>query len=78
MTTDLFLLESEAKVIEEWKEPLIKASCMLGYISEALSFVDVAYNAAEVIIRDALRHYNSKIDLIDDPSTFFPTQMSKT
>lgn len=41
----------------------------MGYISEVLSFVETAYVAAEVIVKEALRQYNSKINLIDDPST---------
>ncbi len=44
---------------------------------ESLNFVDSAYDAAELIIRDALRQYNSKINLIDDPSRVFMMQMCR-
>ena len=35
-------------------------------------FVEVAYDQAELIARDILRQYNSKINLIDDPSNYPP------
>jgi hypothetical protein len=33
--------------------------------------VEVAYDQVELIARDILRQYNSKINLIDDPSNFW-------
>jgi hypothetical protein len=33
-----------------------------------LGFIEIAYEQAELIARDILRQYNSKINLIDDPS----------
>ena len=71
-------MECQARVLGEWREPLIKASCLLGYISEALAFAEVAYDSAEVIIRDALRQLKQKMVLIDDPGTLFPTQTTPT
>ena len=33
LQTGIWLVDCEAKVIEDWKEPIIKASCLLGYIA---------------------------------------------
>lgn len=74
----LYLAEYEAAVLSSSKEHLIKFNCLLSYISEIVSFVEVAYDQAELIVRDILRQYNSKINLIDDPSTPLPTQTWKT
>jgi hypothetical protein len=65
-------------VLASSKDHLIKINCLLGYIGEILGFVEVAYEQAEVIARDILRQYNSKINLIDDPSTSPATQTSRT
>lgn len=64
------MAEYEATIINKSSDHLIKFNCLLSYISEILLFVEVAYDQAELIARDILRQYNSKINLIDDPSTF--------
>jgi hypothetical protein len=40
---------------------------LINYVTEILNFVEQAYPAVEVYLRDILRQYNSKINLIDDP-----------
>jgi hypothetical protein len=39
-------------------------------VSEVLAYVEMAYPAAELYLRDIIRQYNSKMNLIDfaDPS----------
>lgn len=46
---------------------IIKFHSLLGYVTEVFAFVEKAYPAAEVLLRDILRQYNSKMNLIDDP-----------
>lgn len=46
---------------------IIKFHSLLGYVSEVFGFVEQAYPAAEALLRDILRQYNSKMNLIDDP-----------
>lgn len=74
----LWMAEYEASIINKNSDHLIKFNCLLSYISEILLFVEVAYDQAELIARDILRQYNSKINLIDDPSTPSLTQTCKT
>lgn len=74
----LWLVEHPAVVLTDCSEYLIKFNCLLEYIYEVLSFVESAYSQGEILVRDILRQYNSKINLIDDPSTAAPTQTSTT
>jgi hypothetical protein len=74
----LWLVEYEAGIVAKLQEHLIKFNCLVAYITEILTFVEVAYESAELIVRDILRQYNSKINLIDDPSKPFPMQTSRT
>lgn len=62
------MVEYDATILNNNTEHLIKFNSLLSYISEILLFVEVAYDQAELIARDILRQYNSKINLIDDPS----------
>ena len=62
------MVEYDAAILNSNTEHLIKFNSLLSYISEILLFVEVAYDQAELIARDILRQYNSKINLIDDPS----------
>ena len=64
----LWLVQYDAGILGQLQEHLIKFNCLVAYITEILTFVEVAYESAELILRDILRQYNSKINLIDDPS----------
>jgi hypothetical protein len=61
------LIEFSSSILKNMRQDIIKFNCLLGYISEIISFVEQAYPAAEVFLRDILRQYNSKMNLIDDP-----------
>ena len=61
------LVEFDSSVLETMRPDIIKFNCLLGYVSEIISFVEQAYPAAEVFLRDILRQYNSKMNLIDHP-----------
>jgi hypothetical protein len=50
------------------QEELIKYNCLIAYINEILTFVEVAYDAGEALLRDIIRQYNAKMNLIDDSS----------
>jgi hypothetical protein len=63
---NVHLVEFDASILKEMKVEMIKFNCLLGYISEILLFVELAYPAAELCLRDILRQYNSKMNLIDD------------
>ena len=45
---------------------IIKFNCLISYVSEIVTFVESAFPAAELFLRDILRQYNSKMNLIDD------------
>ncbi len=63
---NVHLVEFDASILKDMKQEIIKFNCLFGYISEILSFVELAYPAAELCLRDILRQYNSKMNLIDD------------
>lgn len=48
---------------------MVKYSCLLSKITEIINFIDTTYTVLETCIRDIIRQYNSKINLIDDSST---------
>jgi hypothetical protein len=63
-------LEYDTEILNKNNEHLIRLNCLLNYITEIILFIDVAYGQAELIVRDILRQYNSKINLIDDSSIY--------
>ncbi len=73
----IWLLEYDTEILNKNNEHLIKLNCLLNYITEIILFIDVAYGQAEIIVRDILRQYNSKINLIDDSSNCVNMKVAK-
>lgn len=48
---------------------MISWTCLLSNVNEIFNFIESTYVALETQVRDIIRQYNSKINLIDDGSS---------
>ena len=47
------------------KPNIIKFNSLISYVSEVISYIETAYPAAESLVKEIIRQYKSKINLID-------------
>lgn len=59
----------EAEQLLKIKHDVVKYNCLMSNITEIINFTDTTYTALEACMRDIVRQYNSKINLIDDSTS---------
>lgn len=66
---ELSLVCLDGTMLNSRKKDIIKYNCLITYISEVFNFIDTTYTQLEASVRNIIREYNSKINLIDDSSS---------
>lgn len=67
---DLYLATYDCQELEANKEDVIAVNYLMAHIGELFTFVQSSYVAIGNQVRDILRQYNNKINLLDDPSKY--------
>lgn len=65
---DLHLVAYDCQELTVLKEDVIKINYLVAYIGELFSFAQNSYQAIGNQVRDIMRQYNNKINLLDNPS----------